>query len=240
MPNQRKVCSCSKNCPQTCGLTTASILTLRTAFFQACDEISATDYLVAALRPFNSDYVKVEGCTEDPFDTPKRKRQKQVPLQRVFFPGGSNVCPDFYRAVYGISKDKFARVRLLLQTKFGSVLAQNTSGSRDPALYNQAKAFWHQFFKLCQRPNETERLFPLNTSYRVVYSDYFVPWASKASPDEPMASLATLIRARHDDEFKDVKDRPKHYHARCGDCSLLMAKRLCSFKNQAEADQYKK
>jgi hypothetical protein len=215
-------------------------MTLRIAFFQSCDEIHATEHLAAALRPYNSQFVKVENLTDDPFDTPKRKLQKKVPLQRVFFPGGINVCTNFYRAVYGILKDKFARVRLLLQKQFGSVLTKNVLRTRDPSLYHQAKAFWHQFFKLCQRPNESERLFPLNTSYPVIYSEYFVPWVSKASPNEERASLTTLIRARHDDDFKDVKDRPKHYHARCGECSILMAKRLSAFKNQEEAEQYNK
>ena len=40
-----------------------------------------------------------------------------------------------------------------------------------------------------------------------------------------------IYRAREDPKFKDVKKRPKHYHARCQTCASLDAKRLVGFKN---------
>jgi hypothetical protein len=150
------------------------------------------------------------------------------------------MCDDFFRFVFGISKDKLNAVRVLLHGE-AIVQAPRVRQEREAVKYNQCKAFWKSFFKICQRPNDHTRLFPVNASYPVIYEDYFTPWFTKTLPacvgDEPC--LGTLVSARYDDAFKDVKNRPKHHHCRCQTCANLQARRLQAFNTPWEAEQFR-
>jgi len=120
----------------------------------------------------------------------------------------------------GISKDKLKGVRMLLMGE-GTLPPPRMLSEKPKVKYNQAKACWCQLFKLCQRPNATTRLFPVNISYPVVWEDYFVPWFKQTLPHlvDEMPCFGWFMAARHNTDFKDVKNRPMHHHCRCLDCA---------------------
>ena len=78
----------------------------------------------------------------------------------------------------------------------------------------------------------------------VVYEDYFVPWFQKIYPEHSRNGdrpcLGWFMSARHDPDFKDVKNRAKHHHARCEDCANLQAQRLRAFLNEADREKYER
>ena len=49
--------------------------------------------------------------------------------------------------------------------------------------------------------------------------------------DFDLPSQATFLRAQKDRKFKDVKSRPKHYHARCQTCAALDSRRAQGFRD---------
>jgi hypothetical protein len=152
------------------------------------------------------------------------------------------VCDEFFMAVFGISRDKLKGVRILLRGESGALPAPRLGPERPRVKYAQCMAFWKSFFKLCQRPNQHVRLFPVNCSYPAVYEDYFTPWHKKLYPaggnDQPC--LGWLMAARHDATFQDVKNRPKHHHCRCNECANLQARRLKAFNSPHEQQEYAK
>ena len=239
------ISACAVNCrckriPQCYqrGLTTNDVLNQRHIFFQQINECDATKYLASLVRPHNHDHDK-DSVTSTPEGTATpsssaRRKYKWVVL-------GVEMCDDFFRAVFGISKDKLKGVRLLLQGA-GTLPAPRTRVENPKVKYHQCKAFWRGFFKLCQRPNAHTRLFPANISYPCVYEDYFSPWFKKTLPDsaDDMPCLGWLMAARRDDEFKDVKNRAKHFHCRCQECANLQARRLKAFNSVFEQEEYKR
>jgi hypothetical protein len=86
----------------------------------------------------------------------------------------------------------------------------------------------------------------------LIYVEFFLPWFKKQSQpaafpqlqevhlddDRWAPSLSTLKRARRHSDFKDVKERPKHYHAKCGDCDELQTVRLRGFVDGVHRNDY--
>ena len=111
--------------------------------------------------------------------------------------------------------------------------------------YNTAHTFWSIFFEEhCQRPNATTRIFPVNKTYPDIFGEYFKPWFTRMassnvfqSKDEP--AFQRWRTARDHADFKDVKDRVKHTHARCQTCADLKALMLAGFKDGASMREYK-
>ena len=166
------------------------------------------------------------------------------------------VCGRFWAAIYGCCESKMSKVRSMV--KHGSremVHGNQRNFSKEPKdkdipvvskKSTYAHSFWVNFFDdCCQRPTDYIRLYPVNKPFQTIYSEYFLPWFSKlirrqnpgVSLDELewVPSFSTFKEARHHKDFKDVKKRPKHYHARCGDCAELNHIRLRGFTN----DQHK-
>jgi hypothetical protein len=113
-----------------------------------------------------------------------------------------------------------------------------------------AHAFWKEFFdECCQKPTDHIRLFPVNKPYLTIYNEYFVPWYTKMirkeHPDvtddnlEWIPSFSTFKQERKHPDFKDVKHRAKHYHARCADCSELNNIRLRGFVDDSHKSAWK-
>ena len=105
-----------------------------------------------------------------------------------------------------------------------------------------AHSFWNVFFEdCCQKPIDHIRLFPVNKPFQTIYDMYFVPWFKKLihneNPDiaedelEWCPSFSTFKKERRHPNFRDVKNRPKHYHARCAECAELNHVRLRGFVN---------
>ena len=83
-------------------------------------------------------------------------------------------------------------------------------------------------------------LFPVNKPMKTIYTEYFEPWAQKVHgvPAAQLASLSTVKRARHDKDFANDKNRPKHYHAQCGVCYRLNQLKLRGFKSAKKKAKY--
>lgn len=153
---------------------------------------------------------------------------------------GKEVCSGYFMNIYGVFSKKLQRVRDLLRLGPEGRLPdlRRSRPRRMPVKYNQAWAFWNQFFARCsQRPNDHTRIFPVNKSMNDIFDNYFKRWFAKvygrgASPVLP--SFATFCRVRHDPAFADVKHRARHFHARCATCANLQARRLQGFKDGHE------
>jgi hypothetical protein len=228
-------CRCKRNppCYQT-SLTTSSILRQRHVFFQQLNEAGATAYLAGLVRPWQSMSIAMSSEDKDQGSDHRAQQQFKWVIDR------QEVCDDYFRIVFGVSKDKLKGVRALLRGK-GTIAAKRVSPERPRIKYNQCKAFWRSFFKNCQRPNDHTRLFPVNESYPSIYEDYFEPWFAKLFPvgtEDGIPCLGWLLTARHDEEFDDVKNRPKHHHCRCQECANLQARRLKAFNSTYEQEQY--
>ena len=150
------------------------------------------------------------------------------------------VCRNSFLSMMAVTKDKLTRV--LKASSYGrDGGARAAKQVRTPRLqlgkkYNQALAFWDQFFStLCPRPNNETRLFPVNKPMQTIYHEYFVPWWNKVygagAANDERPSERTWHRARMDRRFADVKRRVKHFHAQCGTCFKLRARALKGFVN---------
>jgi hypothetical protein len=219
------ICRCKREpkCFQR-GLDTLSILTHRHTYFQQLDEAGATKYLADLVRPHNT-----SSGTSD-----ARPRFKWVL-------DGKEVCDDFFRTVFGISKDKLKGVRRLLVGE-ATIPAPRVRQERPRIKFAWGLAFWEEFFKMCQRPNNFTRLFPVNNSFPAIYEDYFLPWFKTTLPDnlDEIPCLGWVMVARHDPRFSDVKDRPKHHHCRCFVCANLQAQRLKAFNSEFDKSEYQR
>ena len=154
---------------------------------------------------------------------------------------------------YGISKNKMTRARHMAAGD-GMIVVHGNKGAQKQnqrRQYDLCVAFWDNFFDGAQRPNDEIRLFPANLTFHVLYEDYFIPWChwskhinTKKSTERlwhetaGFPSESTFRRARHHENFKDVKVRPKHYHARCLECTKLTARRLKGFVNEEMRQAY--
>jgi hypothetical protein len=199
-----------------------AILKQRYIFFQQDTEYGATAYLADLVRPLQKTITK------------KSTRYKPWLINNF------EMCDDYFRCVFGISKDKLKGVRALLEDNYGGSVAPGRLNPIRPRVkYNQCKAFWIELFKTCQRPNDHTRLFPVNYSYAAIYDDFFVPWCKKTLvTGAGVPCLGWLMSARHDSDFDDVADRPKHHHCRCLQCANLQARRLQAFNSPLEKEQY--
>ena len=225
-------CRC-KRTPQ-CNMhwTTYTVLQYRHSFFQQVSERDATKYLADLVKPYNT---KTASATSD--SAPSKKQNRQT-FKWVL--NGVEVCDEAFANVFGISKSKMGKVRDLLRDENKELPPPPTRPERPRVKYTQCKTFWKCFFKNCQRPNAHTRLFPVNASYPCIYEDYFEPWFKQTLPDsvDDMPCLGWLNAARHDEEFKDVKNRPKHHHCRCETCANLQARRLQAFNSAYEQNQF--
>jgi hypothetical protein len=111
-------CRCKRNPP--CfqgGITTFKILTHRKTYFQQLNERQATKYLADLVRPHNL-VPDNHASKEDSWGTPAKEHSKirKRPRRQAFnwVLEGVQVCEEYFRAVFGISKDKLTSVRVLL------------------------------------------------------------------------------------------------------------------------------
>jgi hypothetical protein len=154
---------------------------------------------------------------------------------------GVEYCDEYFGRIFGVSKDKMRSVRRLIVGGLGAETDTQLRPLAPRVRYNQCVGFWREFFTNCQRPNDQTRLFPVNENYAHIYETHFSEWFHRVFPGEARQPpcLAWFMSARHDDEFKDVKDRPMHHHCRCPTCANLQARRLQAFNSAYEQEQYK-
>jgi len=135
-----------------------------------------------------------------------------------------DVCDRAFEAILGISSTKRNTTKQLVLGGKGAKLAEKGLRMRGKAdalsQHDICYSFWHRLFEdLCPRPNDHTRLFPCAKTNHTIYVDYFQPWFQNNFPQgSTCPSEPCFNKARGDPDFKDVKRRPKHYHAQCGDC----------------------
>jgi hypothetical protein len=237
-------CKCSGNRCQL-SFSVADVINCRKAVFGNPDmdtEQKVTEELVRLLALHNPNAASNDGANLKYYILVKGKK---VP-----------VCSRFWPALYGICESKMKKVRRMVNNG-SKLVVHGSQGQRNhPKMIRKAvlcHGFWTHFFdKTCQRPTETMRLFPVNKPYDLIYIEFFLPWFKKQSQpaafpqlqevhfddDRWAPSLSTLKRARMHIDFKDVKERPKHYHAKCGDCDELNTIRLRGFVDSVHKQDY--
>jgi hypothetical protein len=155
--------------------------------------------------------------------------------------GGRDVCRKFWHTAVGVSCNKAKAIRQ--QCDKGPV-ARATSkrvGPRPTPKSDVAFSFWKHFFSTCQRPNNDVRLFPTNKTMDQIWTDIFLPWWEKAGyPAKSMPGKQLWEKTRWDEDFKDVKKRPKHHHLRCATCDSLRQRSLALFASGESRTQYAK
>ena len=156
------------------------------------------------------------------------------------------VCGRYWAAVYGLCESKMKKVRTMV--KNGSTIAVHgaTNKLNKPTHLKKTvvcHSFWTHFFnENCQKPTDEVRLFPVNKPFLLIYERFFTPWFNKLRENTRTAlderswlpGFTCFKSARYHPDFKDVKHRPKHYHARCKDCDELNGIRLRGFVNSEQ------
>jgi hypothetical protein len=140
------------------------------------------------------------------------------------------MCAEYFALVFGISSDKLGAVRGILGSN--TILAPRAEPLRPRVKYAHTYAFWKIFFENCQKPNDYERLFPVNESYLSIYEDFYLPWCTQVKV-EPVC-ISYFKEVRRDEDFSNVKRRPRHHHARCLECANLQTRRLQAFRNLSD------
>ena len=158
------------------------------------------------------------------------------------------VCPQYYSRVHSVSLHRVKRAaKCARRGKYAAKTKRKSCADKradDSAKHNIAFSFWFVFFEQnCQRPNNEVRIFPVDKSYNLIYQEYFTPWFERqvekgalCESDKP--SRSTFMRARKHEDFKDVKERAKHIHARCLECAHLKHLVLEGFRNGAAEEEY--
>ena len=233
--NNRQSCACKRQCNTT--VTIRSIMKLRERLYtETSDEVQAKEWLVQRLCDGAGAQAK-DGQDSDLDDDVETSTTQYVI-------NGHEVCGNFWRKAYGISKFKMTRIRRMAASG-GRVSVHGNKGRQNRGLrrqYDVCYAFWDNFFADAQRPNHEIRLFPANLTFHAIYEDFFVAWRNKFVDGMPssdrewhrlagLPSMTTFRRARTNKSFADVKVRPKHYHAKCKECAMLTARRLRGFQN---------
>jgi hypothetical protein len=234
-------------CKRQCNLTTLAfqdVLHARKKLFgnaAVATEQAVSTEVAKLLQGLNPQFADDPGSTSD-------IRYSVLDVHRRTHP----VCSRFWAAIHGCCESKMVTVRRMVRAGSKVAVHGNTGkgvvGETTKFIY--AHSFWTTFFdECCQKPTDSIRLFPVNKSHQTIYDEYFVPWFGKlvrakfpqtAEDELPwVPSFTVFQRARKHDDFKDVKKRPKHYHARCADCAELNHIRLRGFVNDFHKERWK-
>ena len=151
------------------------------------------------------------------------------------------MCRQYYAALHGVAANVVKKAVSLARSNAHAPKERAPIIAPEQPKYQRAYAFWAIFFENhCQRPNDTDRIFPSEKTFEQIESQYFKPWFKRAyareiqgmSPEALegyMPSFTTWKRARYDANFKDVKAAKKHTHGRCQTCAELKELLLESF-----------
>jgi hypothetical protein len=219
-----KACACTRSCHETID-NVAGVRERRVEFFSQCrTELEATERLVTQIKGTRGDL-------------------------RVSLPGGEArlVCRKYYAKLHGVSVKKLKGAMTVVKHGGRASVLRSTERRKQvvPVKYNTAHAFWELFFsENCQSPNDEIRLFPADHTYPQIYKDYFEPWwarqvlgGNKQEKEKPQ--FGTWKNARRAPEFKDVKERAKHFHSTCKTCRELKDLLLEAFKTGKDEAEYR-
>jgi len=219
-----RACKCSRKCFRL--FTTLEILEFRRPLFEAANEEEASEHLAVKLRASKG---KLQVVTGSP-------RCQEV----------KTVCIKFYALLHGVSRHKVETVKKSIMRGSIPVLSRGKKNRRlrgaVDSKYLWAYSFWSIFFEQnCQRPNDTERLFPVAKTFETIYKEYYLPWLKRnfqtdchsGEHEKAKASFSTFYQARLHEDFKDVKKRAKHTHSRCIVCAEIKNLMLAGFQDGA-------
>ena len=217
-----KHCRCKRRCHQ--AITMKATRDFRQEVLTKCaTEEDTTAELINKLRSYGNSYPAARGTT------------------LVYRVGNTDCCSEFWQHAAGIGKKKMLTIRQqhYAGARPGTKRAKGAMYSRK---YAFAVTFWTSFFKVhCQTPNAKLRLFPHDLTMRVIWEEVYPEWHRtmiKNGKDIPKLSFGTLMRAKGDKQFKDVKKRPKHRHAQCPTCAELNLRQRNGFKSAFEEARY--
>ena len=199
-------CRCKRECYD--NLTRKEIIALRTTMAGLANGTAVQNYLMNNIRSDGGIMIK-----------------------------GKIVCIGYYAKVHSAGE---TTVRAANRTaKMGAAALGGRKPTISTGRHNckqtmHAKAFWRVWFDTnCQKPNDDVRLFPVNTTYREIWTKFFEPWWNhQGHPKSEKPAARTWENARHDKEFEDVQRRAKHYHCRCNTCASLEAQQLTAFSSR--------
>lgn len=224
-PMREDSCTCKGR--KCCGvLSTTAIKEIRTQVYTQChDEASLRNYLFGKLQ----------------------STRGRIQLH------GKDVCRLYFAKVHSVSPNRVSRFKKIVASGRQLPALRRTiqrrrcmRDARNPPKSGVAYAFWHMFFESnCQRPNAEVRLWPVYKTFKEVYSDYFNPWFARlvkqgTYTEAARPKFSTFKGARRHPDFKDVVDRPEHYHARCETCRNLSTLLLNAFADGAAEEDYRR
>ena len=227
---QLKTCNCSRSC-QDSITSVAEIRSIRQEIFCECE--SSTEVKAALVSKFKSTkgVCSIVTLSGDQIE-------------------GRTVCRKYFAALHGVAVGVVRQALKIAKMGGRPPKARASVIGVEAPKYTQALAFWTVFFEdHCQRPNDTERIFPTEKSFEKIYDEYFLPWFERVHerrlqqlcPEsilQATPSFSTWKQARKAPEFTDVKPCKKHTHGRCHTCSRLKALLLDSFKSGKAEREY--
>jgi hypothetical protein len=215
-------CQCRKNCNQLLR-DPKDIANIRYPVYNCATEQEVNIYITDKLK-----------ATGGKFFIPVNGEMKKV-------------CGKYYSRVHSVCLSRVKTAARIAKQGKSALKTKKKHGAdttAERAKFNTAYSFWSIFFEQnCQRPNNDIRIFPVDKSYNLIYQEYFSPWFDrlknvKGRENDLRPSMTSFMRARHHDDFKDVKERAKHTHARCMECSTLRRLVLEGFKSGAQEEEY--
>ena len=259
----KKNCRCARNCQSE--WTVSNVLELRAQYFKQPSEKTATEFLSHFVQLKGCPDVACAGTVSDSdtdMDTnepacavgskasgvplvAKREKKWIYSLPVLGTTKRVQVCDRAFEALLGISSSKRTSVKRLVEGGKGAKLGKQFRPAKNANKYTQYSicySFWHRLFEeLCPRPNATTRLFPCAKTNHTIYVEYFTPWFRHNFSDfAKLPAESTFNCARGHSDFNDVKKRPKHYHAQCGDCYRLRRRALKGFLTREKEEKWNK
>ena len=226
---QKQHCQCSRLCG-TMGLTATDVLKIRKSIFET--EEPSVIVLAKILRLDNAALVSSDGTIADG-------------SKLAYKICGKAVCGRFWGTVMTTSDHtlrkarRFAKSGNFITGHAGRGLSKQSVEAVDGEASASLKchAFWkHYLDTLCQRSNDTTRLFPTEQTFGSIYLTHFLPYAVRLGwVDAPGERLFRKVCRTHPD-FADVKTKKKHTHVRCAECTDCKELLLRGFKNAEDLE----
>jgi hypothetical protein len=124
----------------------------------------------------------------------KHEGEEQKRSKIKYYFDDINVCRLFYIFSLGIDHRICDDISHIVLGRERKPVAELTAlKSQKHPLCSVCKAFWTDFFSLCQTPAEGVRLFPVNESYQFIYVCKFIPWWKVVHPlPQPVTKLQVM------------------------------------------------
>ena len=211
---QEKMCrfdgkQCNKQCCDKCNID--DILSLRYKRLQVEDSALQMRHVAALIGNF---------------PTSKTSKTSKYKV------GDTPVCYYFWVKALGVSKNKYTEIKKNYDNNSNIIRTDARTGGKQVTLLSlMCIAFWRVYFAdFCQTPDNVIFLWPTGETHQTIYKSNFTDFCKTGFPNQPVPSMSTFVKARHDKEFGKVKQRAKHFHNKCTLCSVLGEQRRKGFQ----------